>query len=190
MVEILQNARARQCVGRRTEIDALCELAEARRTSIAAVHGIAGVGKSTLLRAVGAALSRSGRRVVLLDCRVIEPTERGFLGFLCDGISVPDASAVLPTPPDVVLMSGRDRAAYGARLVYRDSAAKLQAAFERPCVLERSYRSPLGVVGRRRCARARAAGGLPRTPGRLVDGGEFGSDVGVGERRCPGRRSP
>ena len=87
-------------MGRRTEIDALCELAGARGTSIAAVHGIAGAGKSTLLRAVAAALSRSGRRVVLLDCRVIEPTERGFLGALGDFDDVRGFARHLREQPD------------------------------------------------------------------------------------------
>ena len=79
MVETLPSARARRCVGRRVEIDALRELIEAPSTSIATVHGIAGVGKSTLLHALDTELARSGRSVISLDCRVIEPTERGFL---------------------------------------------------------------------------------------------------------------
>ena len=87
-------------MGRRTEIDALCELAGVRGTSIAAVHGIAGAGKSTLLRAVAEALSRSGRRVVLLVCRVIEPTERGFLGALGDFDDVRSFARHLRERPD------------------------------------------------------------------------------------------
>ena len=79
VVETLPSARARRCVGRRVEIDALRELIEAPSTSIATVHGIAGVGKSTLLHALDTELARSGRSVISLDCRVIEPTERGFL---------------------------------------------------------------------------------------------------------------
>jgi hypothetical protein len=43
------------------------------------VHGLAGVGKSALLRAVVDRLTGRGRRVIYLDCRVIEPTERGVL---------------------------------------------------------------------------------------------------------------
>src|SRR5690349_19620272 len=43
------------------------------------VHGIAGIGKSTLLSSFATAARTSGVTVVGLDCRSIEPTERGFL---------------------------------------------------------------------------------------------------------------
>ena len=43
------------------------------------LHGIAGVGKSTLLTAFAATARSEGVTVVGLDCRSIEPTERGFL---------------------------------------------------------------------------------------------------------------
>jgi AAA ATPase-like protein len=79
VVKTPTGARYRQYVGRQTEIDALCDLVNQPGTSIATVHGIAGVGKSTLLRAVSTILSENGRSVITLDCRVMEPTERGFL---------------------------------------------------------------------------------------------------------------
>lgn len=40
---------------------------------------VAGVGKSTLLQALAAELRVSGAGLVVLDCRSIEPTERGFI---------------------------------------------------------------------------------------------------------------
>jgi hypothetical protein len=43
------------------------------------LHGIAGMGKSTLLRAFLEQAAESGATVLILDCRLIEPTERGFL---------------------------------------------------------------------------------------------------------------
>ena len=43
------------------------------------LHGIAGVGKSALLAAFAATARSEGVTVVGLDCRSIEPTERGFL---------------------------------------------------------------------------------------------------------------
>ena len=43
------------------------------------MHGIAGVGKSGLLRAFLEAARRDSAEVLLLDCRAVEPTERGLL---------------------------------------------------------------------------------------------------------------
>src|SRR5436190_21668516 len=50
------------------------------------VHGIAGIGKSTLLNSFATAARTSGVTVVGLDCRSIEPTERGFLHSLSRAI--------------------------------------------------------------------------------------------------------
>jgi hypothetical protein len=89
-------------VGRRRELDALLELVDAPGTSIAVVHGIAGVGKSTLLRSVTAELVASGRRVISLDCRVVEPTERGLLRAVGDFQDVQSFARHLngqPQPP-------------------------------------------------------------------------------------------
>ena len=50
------------------------------------VHGIAGIGKSTLLSSFATAARTGGVTVVGLDCRSIEPTERGFLHSLSRAI--------------------------------------------------------------------------------------------------------
>src|ERR1700729_2184793 len=71
----LLGARAANVVGRHAERAVLLALAERDRPLVAAVHGIAGIGKSALLAAFGAV-------VVSLDCGGIEPTERGFLAAL------------------------------------------------------------------------------------------------------------
>jgi hypothetical protein len=82
-------------VGRGRERAALLELVE-RDTPIAAfVHGIAGVGKSTLLRAAAADARARGATVVALDGRAIEPTERGFLGALGDALDGRDGRVLL-----------------------------------------------------------------------------------------------
>ena len=65
-------------VGREPELRALAESVDGG-TRVVCVHGIAGIGKSALL---GAFLDRqraAGASVVELDCRTVEPTERGFL---------------------------------------------------------------------------------------------------------------
>ncbi len=50
------------------------------------IQGIAGIGKSTLLNAFAASARSIGVTVVGLDCRSIEPTERGFLHSLSRAI--------------------------------------------------------------------------------------------------------
>ena len=65
-------------VGRERELRALAESVDGG-APVVSVHGIAGIGKSALL---GAFLDReraAGASVVELDCRTVEPTERGFL---------------------------------------------------------------------------------------------------------------
>jgi len=66
------------------------------------VLGEAGTGAEAI-RAVG----RLSPDVVLLDVRLPD----------MDGISVAESVARLPDPPLVVLVSSRDRTAYGARLI-------------------------------------------------------------------------
>jgi hypothetical protein len=50
------------------------------------LHGIAGIGKSTLLAAFAHQARAQGAVVVSLDCRLIEPTERGFAQELAGAI--------------------------------------------------------------------------------------------------------
>ncbi len=41
------------------------------------LHGIPGIGKSALLRAFLSDTRDAGANVIALDCRTVEPTERG-----------------------------------------------------------------------------------------------------------------
>jgi hypothetical protein len=43
------------------------------------LHGIAGMGKSSVLTAFAERAEELGARVIAIDCRTVEPTERGFL---------------------------------------------------------------------------------------------------------------
>src|SRR5262245_32313225 len=60
------------------------------------VHGIGGVGKSALLAEFARVARAQGATVVSLDCRTIEPTERGFLEILAaaNGAETADPGAV------------------------------------------------------------------------------------------------
>src|SRR5262249_37403230 len=70
------------CIGRDNELTLLARLLADDGPVIAGVHGIGGIGKSTLLAAFAARAELLGAAVISLDCRAIEPTERGFLSEL------------------------------------------------------------------------------------------------------------
>ncbi len=65
-------------VGRDDELAALLDLLEDGPV-VAVVHGVAGVGKSALLRAFTSAATERGAIVVAADGREVEPTPDGFL---------------------------------------------------------------------------------------------------------------
>ena len=70
----------------------MLELVERDMPLVAVVHGIAGVGKSTLLHAAALDARARGTRVVALDGRAFEPTERGFLTSLGSALGTPLAT--------------------------------------------------------------------------------------------------
>jgi len=78
----LVNRSTEEIVGRTAEIEVLLSSLESTAPSIWYVHGIAGIGKSTLLRAFASAAGRKGSSVIWLDGRSIEPTTAGFLASL------------------------------------------------------------------------------------------------------------
>ena len=87
--------RAGALIGREGERATLLELVERDMPFVAVVHGIAGVGKSTLLHAAAVDARARGTLVVALDGRTFEPTERGFLTSLGNALGTP-----LPTIAD------------------------------------------------------------------------------------------
>ncbi|HEX2287356.1 MAG TPA: winged helix-turn-helix domain-containing protein [Gaiellaceae bacterium] len=85
-------------VGRDEQLAALTALPEPDPPAlIAFVHGIAGIGKTALLRAFTVEAEERGARVVELDCRTIEPTERGFLQALGDRLDLDSDERVVVT---------------------------------------------------------------------------------------------
>ena len=78
-------------IGRAEEQATLLECLQPGGPHIIHLHGVAGVGKSTLLEAFAAAARRGGAGTVRLDCRAVEPTEAGFLREL-DGAIGGDAA--------------------------------------------------------------------------------------------------
>lgn len=65
-------------IGRARELDVLLTTLQDDGPVVSYVHGIGGIGKSTLLDAF-CARARARSTVVRLDCRTVEPTERGFM---------------------------------------------------------------------------------------------------------------
>jgi ATP/maltotriose-dependent transcriptional regulator MalT len=71
--------------------------------SVVFIHGIAGIGKSTLLAAC-LDEARASHNVVTLDGRSVEPTEAGFLDALGRALDLPGSSD--PRPRQVGSVSG------------------------------------------------------------------------------------
>jgi Transcriptional regulatory protein, C terminal len=81
-----------EITGRDRELDLLAQLL-CDGPAVLAVHGLGGIGKTTLLEAFAARARSGGAVVVSLDGREIEPTERGFLH--CLGTRTGGESATL-----------------------------------------------------------------------------------------------
>jgi ABC-type ATPase involved in cell division len=72
-----RSQHGRAVVGRETELTALWKHVQAG--DIVYIHGLAGMGKSALLNRFIQQARASEASVVILDCRAVEPTQRGFL---------------------------------------------------------------------------------------------------------------
>jgi hypothetical protein len=94
-VRKLIEEQAAGLVGREAERAVLRRLLDEGGPLVVFVHGLAGVGKSTLVQAFGVEAREREATVLRLDCRAIEPTERGFLAALSSA-----TGAELPTTTD------------------------------------------------------------------------------------------
>jgi hypothetical protein len=72
-------------VGREAELAFLVDALDASGSSVTFVHGLAGVGTSTLLEGVAAAARSRGISVVHLDCRRVQPTPTAVIAAICGG---------------------------------------------------------------------------------------------------------
>lgn len=93
--DILAQHPAEILSGRDRELAVLMRLLHCDRPIVTHVHGIPGIGKSALLRGFASRARAEGAGVIALDCRSIEPTERGFLHALslATGLVIPDVSS-------------------------------------------------------------------------------------------------
>ena len=79
MKDLLTKRAIENFIGRTEEIEFLSQVLEQESPVVAHIHGIGGIGKSILLKAFAEEARKRGATVVCLDCRSIEPTEKGFL---------------------------------------------------------------------------------------------------------------
>jgi Transcriptional regulatory protein, C terminal/AAA ATPase domain len=96
----LMDEQAARLVGRDDEMAVLRRLLGEDGPLVIFIHGIAGIGKSTLVEAFGVEARTAGATVLQLDGRSIEPTPRGFLAALesrtgGDLVTAEDAAARL-----------------------------------------------------------------------------------------------
>ena len=81
-VRHLMDEQTARLVGRDDELGVLRRLLGEGGPLVIFIHGIAGIGKSTLVEAFGVEARSAGATVLDLDGRAIEPTARGFLSAL------------------------------------------------------------------------------------------------------------
>ena len=81
--------------GRDDELAALATLLDPGGPLVAMVHGVAGSGKSALLRAFVAEAGERGAAVVAVDGRAVEPTPHGFLAAVEPALAAADGPVVL-----------------------------------------------------------------------------------------------
>ena len=79
MKDLLAQRATEGFVGRAGEMRVLLRALEGDGTGVVHVHGIGGIGKSSLLEAFAARARQGNAAVVCLSCGDIEPTARGFL---------------------------------------------------------------------------------------------------------------
>jgi hypothetical protein len=82
----LSQQATRNFVGRRQEIERLLYLVSDGKLPVVFVHGIGGIGKSSLLNMFAAEAQARGAVVIRLDCRTIKPSPDGFLHELNNAI--------------------------------------------------------------------------------------------------------
>lgn len=88
IADVARDRSSETLVGRERELHSLLALLESDRKYVAYVHGVAGIGKSSLLAAFAVRARERGTLVVSLDSRTLEPTDRGFQAALARAISL------------------------------------------------------------------------------------------------------
>ena len=82
MKDVLAARASGNFAGRERELAVLMDCAAATGPALAWVHGVAGIGKTALLREFSSRAAALGCTVLSLDCRFIEPSPETFLAGL------------------------------------------------------------------------------------------------------------
>jgi hypothetical protein len=84
--QVITQRSAQAVVGRERELTLLAEMLGADGPLVVYVHGLGGMGKTALLAAFGELARSEGAPVATIDCRAVEPTERGLLDELAGAL--------------------------------------------------------------------------------------------------------
>src|SRR5690606_22550406 len=90
-------ALAPTCVGREPLLQRMDEWLSGRHEMVWALHGIGGIGKTTVARALAARAQAAGRVLVWIDGLSVEPSPRAVWQELADSLGLP-----APEPADVL----------------------------------------------------------------------------------------
>src|SRR5215475_3475691 len=98
--ESLECSHADRFSGRERELAQLARLFDPSGPLIVLLHGVGGIGKTSLVRVFMQESAARSRQVRLLDCRSIEPVPLGLLGAIGTSLgvelrSVPEVAAAL-----------------------------------------------------------------------------------------------
>jgi Transcriptional regulatory protein, C terminal len=100
---VLRQERA--FVGRQGELQVLQDLVRGGSGRVGYLHGIAGIGKSVLVRRFLRVARDDGLDVVEIDCRTVEPTERGVLQAIGGCWDVPELIERLALRPSPTVLA-------------------------------------------------------------------------------------
>jgi hypothetical protein len=104
MATVAVREAKRSFVGREGELATLTQVSGGKVARVLYLHGVAGIGKSALLDVFLERQRATGASVVYLDCRTVEPTERGCLAAAGRVDSVDALVAHLSELPQPVLL--------------------------------------------------------------------------------------
>ena len=84
--DLLEQQAHSSFIGRQAELKLLRSVLADEGCVVTYIHGIGGIGKSSLLETFSTQIRAPGQLVVRMDCKGVEPSERGFLRALSQAV--------------------------------------------------------------------------------------------------------